>query len=226
MQNVRMRQFVFADEAGDFDFSRRQNVSRYFIVCAIHLNSCEIGHELLRLRRDLLWDGVELPDGYFHATRDPHFVRERVFGVLNSFEFDVYAQILEKSKAQQQVRDTNHSFYKYAWYYLFRHSMRRIITSIDDQLMMTTASIGVKKGQADFSDAMRDVLQQTQRVDAGSWRAAFVPSMSDPCLQAADYCTWAIQRKWERGDDRWYKLIKRKIRYEYSLWAHGREHHY
>jgi hypothetical protein len=29
-----------------------------------------------------------------------------------------------------------------------------------------------------------------------------MPHMSDPCLQVADYCTWAIQRKWERGDER------------------------
>jgi hypothetical protein len=30
---------------------------------------------------------------------------------------------------------------------------------------------------------------------------------SDPCLWAADYCTWAIQRKWERRDERAYELI-------------------
>ena len=220
-----MRRFVFADEAGDFEFAKKQNVSRYFIACAINLDSCELGHELLRLRRDLMWDGVNIND-YFHATEDKQFVRDRVYEVLNRFDFEIYAQILEKSKAQPQIRDTKHRFYKHAWYYLFKFNMPRIVRGLEDQLMVTTASIGVKKGQADFSEAVRDVVKQTQKIDAGSWRTTFASSASDPCLQAADYCTWAIQRKWERGDSRSYDLIKHKIKYEYDLWSRSSTHHY
>lgn len=221
-----MRRFVFADEAGCFEFRRGQNVSRYFIVCAIALPSCDIGLDLLRLRRDLLWDGVQLPDGYFHATKDSQLVRDKVFEVLNAHNFEVYAQVLEKSKAQAQIRESKHRFYKHAWYYLFRSTMHRIVTNLEDQLMVTAASVGVKKERADFSDAVRDVIKQTQRLDAGSWRTAFVASAADPCLQAADYCTWAIQRKWERGDTRSYDLISHKIVYEFDTWARGRMHYY
>ena len=57
------------------------------------------------------------------------------------------------------------------------------------------------------------------------WRTAFWPCQTDPCLQAADYCTWAIQRKWEKGDRRSYDLIKDKISYEYELWARGKIHY-
>ncbi len=220
-----MRRFIFADEAGDFDFARKQNVSKYFIVCAIVTDSCDVGHELLRLRRELQWDSVPIPD-YFHATKDTQMVRDRVFALLNAHEFEIYAQVLEKSKARPQVRATRHRFYQHAWYYLFKHSMPKIIRGLDDQLMVTTASIGVKKGQADFSAAVLDVLKQTQKIDAGAWRTTFCSSASDPCLQAADYCTWAIQRKWERGDSRSYDLIKHKIKYEYDLWQHGGQHFY
>jgi hypothetical protein len=220
-----MRRFIFADEAGDFEFAKKPNVSKYFIVCAVKTESCDIGHELLKLRRDLLWDGVPIND-YFHATEDRQFVRDRVFEVLNAHDFEIYAQILEKSKAQPQIRQSRHRFYQHAWLYLFRHTMPKIVKRLEDQLMVTTASIGVKKGQADFSAAVLDVLKQTQRVDAGSWRTTFCSSASDPCLQAADYCTWAIQRKWERGDSRSYDLIKHKIKYEYDLWQHGTKHYY
>ena len=109
---------------------------------------------------------------------------------------------------------------------MFKHTVRWIVPRLDDQLMVTTASIGVKKGQADFSNAVLDVLKQTQKIDAGSWRTTFCSSASDPCLQVADYCTWALQRKWERGDTRSYDLIKHKIKYEYELWEHGKTHYY
>jgi hypothetical protein len=47
------------------------------------------------------------------------------------------------------------------------------------------------------------------------------PSASDPCLWVADYCTWAIQRKWERGDTRSDDLIKDRIRSEFDIWERG-----
>jgi hypothetical protein len=220
-----MRRFLFADEAGDFNFSRKANVSRYFIVCAVSLDSCEIGHQLLRLRRDMQWDGFPLDD-QFHATEDKQIVRERVFDLLSRSEFEIYAQILEKAKAQPKIRPNEVRFYQHAWFYLLRHSMPRIVKSIEDQLMVTAASIGTKKTQAAFSDAVRDVVQQTQRLDAGSWRTSFTSAVSDPCLQVADYCTWAIQRKWERNDTRSYDLIKSKIKYEYDTWQKGKTLYY
>lgn len=220
-----MRKFVFADEAGDFEFSRKQNVSKYFIACAIKVDSCDIGLELLKLRRELLWNRIEFGD-YFHATSDAQAVRDRVFELINKYEIEIYAQILEKSKAQSQIRSSASRFYQYSWLYLFRHAMPKIITSIDDQLMVTAASIGTKKSKGDFSEAVRDTVKQAQKIDAGSWRTSFVSSASDPCLQIADYCTWAIQRKWERGDARSYELIKPKIKYEYDLWGHGTRHYY
>jgi hypothetical protein len=48
---------------------------------------------------------------------------------------------------------------------------------------------------------------------------AFWPCSSDFALQAIDYCLWAVFRKWERGDSRYYDLIKSKIRSEYDLCA-------
>jgi hypothetical protein len=49
------RKFLFANEAGDFQFARKQNVSRYFILCTVTAHSCDIVHQLLDLRHDLAW---------------------------------------------------------------------------------------------------------------------------------------------------------------------------
>ena len=52
------------------------------------------------------------------------------------------------------------------------------------------------------------------------------PAASDPCLQVADYCCWAIGRKWERGDTRSYDLIATKIQSEFDLFRRGAARHY
>jgi hypothetical protein len=55
-----------------------------------------------------------------------------------------------------------------------------------------------------------------------NWNVAFWPSESDPCLQAADYCTWAVWRKWEGNDPRSYQYLTGKVMTEFSVFAGGR----
>lgn len=221
---VLQRKHLFADEAGDFDFRRHSKASKYFIVCVVSMDDCAVGNELLRLRRDLVWEGLPVRE-YFHASEDKQAVRDRVFELIKKFEFRIFAQILEKSKAADQIRETNHRFYQHAWFYLFKFAMPKVL-SRDDQVLVTAASIGTKKTQAVFTSAVNDVLLQTIRLPDGRYRSFFCQAQADPCLQVADYCTWAIQRKWEMNDDRSYKIIKPKIHYEYDLWQRGTTHHY
>lgn len=216
------RRYLFADEAGDFAFKRGDNISRYFIVCTVTMNECDCAHDLLSLRRDLTWEGLKMGD-YFHATTDVQAVRDRVFEALRTHKFEVQATIMEKAKAQAQVRSSDARFYQYGWYYHFGHALAKHLEP-EDELLVTAASIGTKKGQGVFTKAVNDVVQQ--HLPRKQWAAFFCPSMSDPCLQVADYCTWAIQRKWERGDSRSFDLIKNRVTHEYDLWQRGRTLYY
>ena len=215
------RLHIFADEAGDFEFSRKRNVSRYFILCTVAMHSCHVADNLLELRRQLAWDGFSLGD-YFHATVDKQPVRDEVFNVITGHAFSVQATIMEKSKAQAQVRKSRARFYQYGWLYHFRYGTKSLLNATPE-LLVTTASIGTKKERASFTSAVKDVMRQT--VDA-NWVTDFCPSSADPCLQVADYCAWAIQRKWERDDSRSYDLISDRITYEFNLWSHGDTHYY
>lgn len=216
------KRYLFADEAGDFAFKRGDNISKYFIVCTVTMNACDCAHDLLALRRELVWEREKIGD-YFHATTDTQAVRDRVFDVLAKHDFQVQATIMEKAKAQEHVRSSEPRFYQYGWFYHFKHALAPYIAH-DDQLQVTAASIGTKKGQAVFTSSVNDVVQQ--HLPRSRWATFFCQSMSDPCLQIADYCTWAIQRKWERGDERSYDLIKHRVTHEYELWRTGRTLYY
>jgi Protein of unknown function (DUF3800) len=216
------RLYIFADEAGDFNFSRQPRASKFFIVCTVSMHSCEVAHDLLALRRELAWKKRPL-GGYFHASEDKQEIRDEVFNLFAIHEFFIHAQVMEKSKAQLQIRSTNARFYQHGWLYLLRHGTGRMVCS-GDEVLVTTAALGTKKRQRGFSSAVNDVAHQT--LGGTIWSTHFCPSATDPCLQVADYCTWAIQRKWEMGDSRSYNLISRKIAYEYDLWAHGARHYY
>ncbi|MFG1210556.1 DUF3800 domain-containing protein [Xanthobacter flavus] len=214
--------FVFADEAGCFTFNRDQNVSRFFVLCTVVMNDCRVATDLLELRRRLAWDGAELGE-YFHATTDKQDVRNAVFDVIRRHEFKVQATIMEKSKAQPQVKETKPTFYQYGYFYHFKFGVSRLLGPASETLV-TTASLGTRKEKVAFEGAVSDVMRQTN--GSRQWKADFMPCHSDPCLQVADYCAWAIQRKWERDDTRSYDLISDRISYEYDLWARGTTHYY
>lgn len=215
--------FIFADEAGCFTFEKKQGASKHFVLCTVALDSCDVGTDLIQLRRDLAWRGdVELGD-YFHACTDAQVVRDAVFEAIKGHKFTIQATIMEKTKAQPVVRVDRPRFYKIGWYFHFKHGIVKLLTP-ENEALITAASIGTKKERLSFETAVDDVMRQTVR--AKRWATDFWPAQADPCLQVADYCAWAIQRKWEMGDVRSYDLIKDRITYEYDLWRHGTTHYY
>jgi hypothetical protein len=79
------------------------------------------------------------------------------------------------------------------------------------------ATLGTRVKQGILDEAIQDVVSQVIGYRSLQRQAISCSSRSEPCLQVADYCCWAIQRKWERHDDRSYILLKDKIESEYRL---------
>ncbi|WP_306046324.1 DUF3800 domain-containing protein [Nioella sp. MMSF_3534] len=215
------KKYLFADEAGCFTFKRGPNISDYFIICTVTLSDLSVAADLVKLRRKMVW-GKEPVSDYFHATTDKQEVRDQVFDVIMGHDVRIQATICEKAKAQPKITTSKSRFYKYPWFYQFKHAIAPHLSSGDD-LLVTAASIGTKKERMTFCKELDDVMSQTVRAN---WAVDFRPSQCDPCLQVADYCAWAIQRKWERGDTRSYDLIKHQITYEYDLWKKGTTKYY
>ena len=208
-----MDAYVFADEAGNFDFSGNPRASKYFTLATITLADCSIGDELQALRRDLAWRGEHLTTE-FHATDDPQAIRDEVFKLIAAANFRIDATLLEKRRTFAHLR-SQEKLYKIAWYLHFKHVAPQIVGN-DDRLLVVAAGIGVKKQRKEFRNAVDDVVSQV--ANCRSYQVATWPAMNDPCLQIADYCTWAIQRKWERADTRSYDLIADKIASEFAPW--------
>ncbi len=224
------RKYVFADESGNFDFRPHQNfpgASRYFSVGTLMLPDDEaVNHltsELLGLRRELAWRGAQVRPEGFHASEDAQRIRDVVFDLLERHPARFDVTLLEKSKAQPRLRVDDPTFYKYAWYYHFRHLAWRLRDG--DELMVVAATIGTKKMRAAFRQAVTDVVTQCCPYKVKR-SVQFADMAVDPCLQAADYGLWSVMRKWQGGDPRAFEQIKNKVFSEYDLFAPGRTHYY
>ncbi len=117
------RVYVFADESGNFDFSRKPGASRYFSVGTVVQRDDGPGRlaaDLNQLRHDLAWQGIGL-DGAFHATEDTQQVRDAVFKTLAVHPLRVDVTLVEKSKAIPRIRDTDVTFSSMPGFIIFAH---------------------------------------------------------------------------------------------------------
>lgn len=209
--------YVFADEAGDFVFKRAAGASRYFILGTVTMQDCDVGMQLLELRRELALRS-KLVLSEFHANNDKQRVRDLVYPILQSADIRVDATVLDKRKTQDHLRADHVRFYKEAWFLHFKYVAPRVASATDD-LLVAASSLQIKRKKRAIHDAVRDVVNQVS--PTMFFETAFWPAASDPCLQVADYATWAIQRKYELGDTRSYDLIQGKIRSAFEAFRGG-----
>ncbi|HEX5928958.1 MAG TPA: hypothetical protein VFY48_06160 [Solirubrobacterales bacterium] len=103
----------------------------------------------------------------------------------------------------------------------------RIVDS-NDELLVVASSLQIKKKRkstkAGVHDAVAEVVSQVS--PTVTCHCAFSPAASDPCLQVADYLTWAVQRKYESEDERSYDLVKHLIKSEFEPFKRGRTLYY
>ena len=218
-----MRTYIYADESGDLAFSNQSGASRYFILTTVAVVDHAVESDLLALRRELAWHAEGLAIG-FHATDDRRAVRSRVFTILGNHHFRVDATIFEKRKARPEIRPTRESFYGFAWYYHLS-GLVPALSSDNNELLIVAASTN-KAMHHEFHSAVATIaaaVAPASIINSSVWSAA-----SSPMIQVADYCAWAIKRKWETtpSDTNHYNLIRDKVASEFDLFQSGTATYY
>jgi hypothetical protein len=169
------------------------------------MGNCQAGDRLQALRRRLAWQGVHL-GAVLHATEDPQPVRDEVFAMLALCDMRIDATIAAKHSIPYAMRNPQ-DLYRYIWHEHFAR-IAGDIARAGDRLLAVASDLGTRRRRGAFHIAVDDAVRASARC---VHRVAFWPNMSEPCLVVADYCTWAIQRKWELKDTRSQILLVDKI---------------
>lgn len=213
--------YLYLDEAGNFDFSPRG--SKFFIMtCTV--SSRPFGHiaELAELKYDCLEEGLDPKrhkDSHrFHATEDKQATRDAVYGIIERHldAMSVHSVIIRKNMTDPALQDQA-TLYGRVFQWLVGYVFRDERLDLADEVIIVTDSIPVKKKLNDLRGALKKYLKEKTEGTGVRYRLYHHRSESDLNLQVADYCCWAIQRKWERGDDRSFKIIERAVRSEGDL---------
>lgn len=226
----------FVDEAGDgilFDRKGRvvagtEGCSRFFILGLIDIPDPDtLGRQLDDLRAQLLADpyfkGVPSmqPEARktalaFHAKDDLPEVRREVLALLQKHSLHFFAVVRDKRKVLEYVRQRNEGepTYRYNPNELYDYLVRRLFKDRlhkDDEYDIYFA----RRGKADRTTALLAALEAARQRFSQQWGIVssapthVIPAAPARCpgLQVADYFLWALQRLYERHDERYVTLL-------------------
>ena len=204
-----MSSYYFFDESGNLDFS--PNGSRYYLFGILSTRDpAPLDWALTQLRYEMLSEGLELE--CFHAAEDTQAVRSRVFATLcavGGFELDVL--VADKRAVHPELRDP-FEFYARMGHVLLDAVLRRRADA-EGAIVVVTDRLPLQRHRQAAEKAFKTAIRET----LGERPFAIVhhSSAAHCALQAVDYCTWAVQRKWHRGDARSYALVRPWLRSEW-----------
>ena len=211
--------YLFLDEGGDLNFSKTGTM--YFTLsCISKRRPLEAFKELNDLRYDLMESGsVELE--YFHASEDRQYVRDKVFEIINKnfVESKIDSVIVQKNKTNPKLQ-VEDRFYTDMFGYLIQHVLKNTNLKDYSKIIIITDRIPINKKRNAIEKGIKLMLSKMLSSSI-SYTILHHVSKSNFDLQLADYCNWAIYRKWDRGDLRSYNLINKYIRSEFEIFESG-----
>ncbi|MGE0114089.1 MAG: DUF3800 domain-containing protein [Steroidobacteraceae bacterium] len=215
--------YLFLDEGGNFDFS--PTGTRYFVLTSVATRRPFAPHGPLDgFKHDCLEYGLDAE--YFHCADDNAHVRRRVFDLIASHlgELRIDSLIVEKPKTSPALRD-DRTFYPKMLGYLLRHVIPRELASDVDEVIVITDTVPIQKKRQAIEKAIKSVL--AEMLPAGMrYRVFHHSSRSHYGLQVADYCNWAVFRKWQRGDAEFYEKIRPAMQSEFDIFRNGTRLYY
>jgi hypothetical protein len=215
--------YVYLDEAGNFDFSEKG--TRYFMLGSIALERPFGFHTpLAELRFDLLEQGLDIE--HFHASDDKQSTRNLVFGVIRDClgTMRIDATIAEKRKTGPALRADDQFYPKLLGYHL-RYLLQHIQMADYERVVVVTDALPIQRKRQLIEKAVKQTLADMLPSDV-PYQVLHHDSRSAFALQVADYCTWAIYRKWYRADERSYNVIAPAVRSEFDIFRTGTRLYY
>lgn len=228
----------FVDESGSPEiFNRKGSInigelgcSRYFMLGFLDVDDPrQFREDVRKLHHQVLNDPyyINIPSLQpesrktalgFHAKDDIPEIRQQVFQLLKSKKgLRFVAVVKDKYKVADYAieRKTRDQHYKYKPNELYDLLTRRIFKNylhLSEEYRIYYAVRGEKPRTEAFGNclklAQQRFMQEHNLQDAS--KVTIFPSFptKEPCLQATDYFLWALQRLYEKGENRYFEYLR------------------
>jgi len=198
---------IFLDESGDLGFKKTS--SKWFLFTIVLTNNHKKIEKVIKNIRKGLKKKYKLKE--LHAYHADAITRHRMLKKLAELgDFKVLCTVLNKRKVHINLQGQKNILYNFTANILMDRLHNKKIIEIDEPINLYIDKKDTNKFiRENFEKYLKDNLMK--RGNSGKIDIRIKPSHSEKCLQAVDFVSWAIFRKYERNDYEYYEDIKGKI---------------
>ncbi|MBI2053895.1 MAG: DUF3800 domain-containing protein [Candidatus Staskawiczbacteria bacterium] len=208
--------FIFLDESGDLGFNfKKRKTSKFFIITFLATGNKKIIEKIVKKTHSELKKKYKKKFSVLHASKDKPIIRQRLLKRLSDKDCIIMAIYLNKKKVYTNLQEEKAVLYNYvANILLDRICAKKIITGKDNIELVASRRETNKFLNENFKNYIDNKARNQHKININ---VKIKTPFEEKSLQAADFASWAIFRKYEHGDDSYYNLIKNKITEESPL---------
>lgn len=201
---------LFLDESGDlgFDFSKKGTSKVFVITCLFTENKKPI-EKIVKKIHSQLGKKFRKKSGVLHAFKEKPVTRQRLLSKLAKCNCSIMTIYLNKNKVYTKLYDEKAVLYNYvANILLDRIYSKRLTLSVNSLVLVASKRETNRFLNENFKNYLKSQAINTHKVNLA---IEIKSPHEEKSLQAVDFASWAIFRKYEHRDDRYYNFIKEKI---------------
>ncbi|MDP4001738.1 MAG: DUF3800 domain-containing protein [bacterium] len=195
------------DESGDMGFGNKS--SKWFLFTLVVTNNVRKMEKIIkRVRRGLK---KKYKHGYseLHAYHCDDITRTRILKELASLDISIVTTILNKEKVHIDLQNQKNYLYNYTANIILDRLINTNLINRDQHISLIVDRKDTKKNlRENFISYITNAMHKRNH---RKFEMTLSASHDEKGLQAIDFISWAIFRKYERGDYEFYEIIKNKI---------------
>lgn len=199
--------YIFLDESGDLGF--KEQSSKWFIFSIVLTNDHrKIEKIMKKVHKDLKKKYRKIKE--LHAYHSQPITRKRVLRALAGLDdLKIMCIVLNKEKVYVDLRNQKKYLYNYTANILLDRLHNKKILKPNDEVLIYIDQRDTNKF---LRESFEKYLSENLKIrGASKFKIKIKPSHTEKCLQAVDFVSWAIFRKYEKNDEEYYKIIKTKL---------------
>ncbi len=210
--------FIFLDESGDLGFNPKKKNSKYFVITILSIEDKKTLEKIVRkVHRSLRKKIKRVGGGVLHSVKEKPKTRRKLLALIAKEDCRIMTISLKKEKVYTRLKDEKHVLYNYVTNILLDRIMTKKLISKDSKSNLVAEKRETNKF---LNENFKTYLLKQIKNKFGLELEIEVKSpREEKALQAVDFVSWAIFRKYERKDSSYCELIKGRIVEENPLFG-------
>lgn len=198
--------YIFLDESGDLGFGKHS--TRWFVITIAVISDFRPLEKVVKK----IWRSLPKKykkHGELHANYHDNTTRRKMLKELARIdELKILYVVINKENVPIEKRDEE-NLYAYATQVLLDRAQSLNVIYSGKQISLCADRRGTKKKfQEYFVNNVSSLMANRNDLQVS---ISLETSHKNKSLQAVDFISWSIFRKYERGDDMYYKLLEKKL---------------